>query len=160
MAESGSGYASSASSSVLAFLKIGRVEAFGELAINRREDVTGFRAALLTAKRPRCAQTPNVRDERRNARWYRAVIRYPRRSARATLISANPERPEMMGESIAQAIYWKASHFRVWCALHRLCGHDGAGPSISDASRIAELIDRVPDRNAQLGCPVHLPLSR
>jgi hypothetical protein len=102
MAESGSGYASSASSSVLAFLKIGRVEAFGELAINRREDVTGFRAALLTAKRPRCAQTPNVRDERRNARWYRAVMRYPRRSARATLISANPERPEMMGESIAQ----------------------------------------------------------
>ena len=58
-------------------------------------------------------------------------------------------------------IYWKASRVSVSGALYVGCaGMLAAGPSISDTSRIAELIDRVSDRNAQLGCPVHRPLSR
>ena len=60
------------------------------------------------------------------------------------------QRPAMMGESIAQPSIGRplvsvSGPRYVSCA-----GTTAAGPSISDTSRIAELIDRVPHRNAQL----------
>jgi len=47
MAESRRGYTIYYVEQRSCFLKIGRVEAFGELVINWREDVLGFRAATL-----------------------------------------------------------------------------------------------------------------
>ena len=61
------------------------------------------------------------------------------------------QRPAMMGESIAQPSIGRplvsvSGPRYVSCA-----GTTAAGPSISDTSRIAELIDRVPHGNARLG---------
>jgi len=57
----------------------------------------------------------------------------------------------MMGESIAQPSVGRPLVSVSGARYVGCAGTMMVGPSISDTSRIAELIDRVPHRNAQLG---------